>query len=108
MFDEGPILVATAAIREDAERHVLHRAFVLDCVQKDERYLALVQGWGDCELRHLAKNARQQFAPDALSVYFTLLDECAGATTVSTPASNQHKEGYRPWFVPHRSRWRCC
>lgn len=60
MFDQGPILVATTAIREDAERHVLHRAFVLDCVQKDERYLALVRGWGDGELRHLAKIARQQ------------------------------------------------
>lgn len=60
MFDQGPILVATTAIREDAERHVLHRAFILDCVQKDEQYLALVQGWGDDELRHLAKIARQQ------------------------------------------------
>jgi hypothetical protein len=62
MFDQGPILVATTAIREDTERHVLHRAFVLDCVQKDARYLALVQDWGDDGLRQLAKSARQQLA----------------------------------------------
>jgi hypothetical protein len=60
MFDQGPILVATTAIPQDAERHVLHRAFVLDCVQKDARYQALVRGWGDGDLRDLADIARQQ------------------------------------------------
>ena len=59
MFDQGPILVATTASPEDAARHVALRAYLLDRIEKHDRYRTLLRSWGDDELRSLAATAHR-------------------------------------------------
>lgn len=61
MFDQGPILVATTATPEDAERHVVVRIALADQIEDHKGFRALCRSWGDDDLRAIATNAGRQF-----------------------------------------------